>query len=67
MIWNFSDLIQINPDAPAMQLPTGIPLYLKQGIVVFKGMPYMEHEQKYLGRKINAKAEIVTGSKVAFW
>lgn len=65
VIWNFSDLIQINPDAPAMQLPTGIPLYLKQGIVVFKGMPYMEHEQKYLGRKINAKAEIVTGSKVA--
>ena len=62
--WNFFDLMSSNDNSQAMTMPEGIPLYVKQGRVSFKGMPYMDKNQIYLGRTINAKAVVVTDNKV---
>lgn len=62
--WNFFDLMSINQNYQATSIPEGIPLYVKQGRVSFKGMPYMDKNQIYLGKTINAKAVVVTDNKV---
>ncbi len=62
--WNFSDMFVVNPQATSLQLPTNIPLVVKQGIVKFKGMPYMDDKQVFLSRKLNARAVIVEDNQV---
>ncbi len=61
--WNFFDLMRSNENYQTTSIPEGIPLYVRQGRVSFKGMPYMDINQIYLGKTINAKAVIIGDNK----